>query len=380
MRLIRASIEGMKRGINTISLLGLAASACFCAGLCGCLSASMGQNTQNKNAQYRAFGDSITGGATLADPDAEAYPALLSQELNVTVHNFADAGDQACDVAARQIFPNGESPALASHPVYSLLIGTNDVDNEGAGAYERTFIACHEASLAWLALPAEYKTLAGGSGFVADGPGALDTSNGWNAWTTQGEGSSVSFTITIARAGAIYAWPLMDDASMATYTYALDGVVSGTASVRPSPLMVTRNGTTRSLGFLRWADVPAGRHTITFTQISSGASGVSVVGVGSPAVDVSGQLPVVLAGTAPYQLHTGVDVGCQSSDAPCVAYNNDIMADVALLAGDGLDVRPFDTRRYLQGTSAEMSDATHPNARGQQELSEAVKAAWTVAN
>jgi hypothetical protein len=282
-------------------------------------------------------------------------------------------------VPARQIFSNGESPTLASHPVYSLLIGTNDVDNEGAGAYEQTFITCHEASLAWLALPVEYKTLADGSGFVADGPGALDTSNGWNAWTTQGEGSSVSFTITTAQAGAIYAWPLMDDASTATYTYALDGAIAGTASVQPSPHMATLNGTTRSLGFLRWANVPAGRHTITFTQTSSGANGVSVVGIGSPAVSKSGQLPTVLAGTVPYQLHTGANAGCQSSDAPCLAYNGDIAADVALFAGDGLNVRLFDTRQYLQGTSEEMSDATHPNAKGQQELSEAVKAVWAAA-
>lgn len=333
----------------------------------------------NQKTQYRALGDFITDGATLANPDAEAYPALLSRGQNAPLINFANAGDQACDVAARQIFPNGESPTLATHPVYSLLIGTNDVDNEGAGAYEQTFIACHEAALSWLALPVEYKTLAGASGFVADGPGALDSANGWNAWTTGGEGSSVSFTITTAQAGAIYAWPLMDDASTATYTYALDGAVAGTASVQPSPQMATQNGATRSLGFLRWASVPAGTHAITFTQTSPGGSGVSVVGVGSPAVGASGQLPTVLAGTVPYQLHTGANAGCQSSDAPCLAYNSDIAADAALLAGDGLNVRLFDTRRYLRGTDEEMSDATHPNARGQQKLSEAVKAAWDAA-
>lgn len=369
----------MKRGTDMIAWAAWAALACFCLGLCGCLSASMVQSTQNKDAQYYALGDSITGGAALDDPGTEAYPALLSRQLNMTMIDLANAGDQACDVAARQIFANGESPTLATYPVYSLLIGTNDVDNEGAGAYERTFIACHAAALAWLALPAEDKTLAGAVGFAADGPGALDTTNGWNAWTTHGEGSSMSFTITTARDGAIYAWPWMDDASTATYTYALDGVITGTASVQPSPRMATRNGTTRSLGLLRWANVPAGTHTITFTQTSSGAGGVSVVGIGSPGVAASGELPAVLAGTVPYQLHTGVDVGCQDSDAACIAYNSDIVADVDLLAGDGLHVRLFDTRQYLQGTGAEMSDATHPNARGQEELSEAVMAAWLAA-
>lgn len=154
--------------------------------------------------------------------------------------------------------------------------------------------ACGAASRAWLALPAEYKTLAGSSGFVADGPGALDTADGWNAWTTQGEGSLMSFTITTAQAGDIYAWPLMDDASSATYSYALDGVITGMASVQPSQHMATQNGTTRSLGFLHWENVPAGTHTITFTQTSSGTSGVSVVGIGSSAVSASGQPSIVL--------------------------------------------------------------------------------------
>jgi lysophospholipase L1-like esterase len=47
-----------------------------------------------------------------------------------------------------------------------------------------------------------------------------------------------------------------------------------------------------------------------------------------------------------------------------------------MLAGDGLNVLLFDTRQYLQATSADMSDAVHPSAEGQQKLSQAVQAAW----
>jgi hypothetical protein len=330
----------------------------------------------NSNSPYFALGDFITDGATLSDPSEQAYPTLVSRERNAPLTNLANAGDQACDVPARQIFPKGVSPTLASHSTYSVLIGVNDVDNQGEGAYEQVFIACHQATLAWLALPVEGKILAGSAGFEANGPGQMDTTNGWNAWTTQGQGSTVSFTITTAKGGPIYAWPMMDDASTATYGYALDGVETGTGAVQSSPQMATHNGTTRSLGFLRWPWVAAGRHTVTFIQTSSGTNGVSVVGIGAPSAVPAGQLPAVLAGTVPYQLHTGQNVGCQATDAPCLAYNNDILADVNMLAGDGLNVLLFDTRQYLQGTSAEMSDAVHPNAKGQEKLSQAVQAAW----
>ena len=135
----------------------------------------------NSNAPYFALGDFLTDGTTLSNPAQQAYPTLVSREENALLTNLANAGDQACDVPARQIFPNSVSPTMASHATYSLLIGVNDVDNQGEGAYEQVFIECHQAALAWLALPTEGKVLAGSAGFVADGAGQMDTTNGWNA-------------------------------------------------------------------------------------------------------------------------------------------------------------------------------------------------------
>ena len=366
----------MKLRFETVLL----AATLFLAAVSGCVSVV----TRGSSLLYFALGDFITDGATLSDPAAQAYPTLVSQQGNARLTNLANAGDQACDVAARQIFPNSVSPTLATRAVYSVLIGVNDVDNQGEGVYEQVFEECHQATLAWLALPAEDKVLAGSAGFEANGPGKIDTSSGWNDWTTEGQGSSVSFTIVTTKAGPVYAWPLIDDASAATYTYALDGVIAGTAAVQTTPRMATQNGTMRSLGFLRWPYLPAGSHTVTFTQTSPGAGGVSVVGIGAPdaagGAASGGQLPVVLAGTVPYQLHTGDNTGCQNTDAPCLAYNSDIQVDVEMMAGDGLNVRLFDTRKYLQATSAEMNDATHPNASGQEKLSQAVEAVWPARN
>jgi lysophospholipase L1-like esterase len=336
----------------------------------GCASASI----VAAGTAYQAFGDSITYGATLTDPAKQAYPSLVAGSEKVGFTNHANTGDQACDIAPRQIFASGAQSAQSPQATYSVLIGTNDVDVRGSGAYEPIFTECHLAALAWLAIPASGKVLAGDAGFSATGPGAVDTSSGWSAWKTAGQGATVSFTVTTTQAGVLYAWVVIDDGSAATYTYALDGAAAGAASAQMQPLIATANGTTRSLSLLRLPNIAAGKHTITFTQTNPGEDGVSVAAIAAPAAGA--QLPAVLAGTVPFQQHTGAGGGCQSSDAPCLAYNADIAADVSLLANDGLNVRLFDTRKYLQGTTADMSDAVHPNAQGQKELSQAVTDAW----
>lgn len=288
--------------------------------------------------------------------------------------NRAISGDQACDVPATQIFPNGDSPDLTKHSVSSTLTGTNDVDVKGTGAYESVYMLCERATFTWLGVPLEYKSLATGKNMTTTGAGSMDST--WNAWTTGGQGATVSFTITTSNMGTIYAWPLIDDRSSATYSYSVDGTVIGSGKAQTSPLMATQNGTTRSLGLIRIPSVSAGTHVVTFTQTSIGSSGVSVVGVGSPYAGINNKLPTVLVGTITYQLQGGGGEACTSTDAPCLQYIADERSDVSLLAGDGLDIRIFDTRQYMFGTSSEMNDSLHPNAFGQVELSHSVEAVW----
>jgi hypothetical protein len=324
--------------------------------------------------QYRAYGASTTVGLTLSNPSTQSYPALVAAFENVPLANRAISGDQACDVPATQIFSNGDSPKLTTHTVSSTLIGTNDVDVKGTGTYEAIYMLCDRAIISWLGVPLEYKVLANGANMSKTGSGSIDST--WNAWTTGAQGATVSFTITTVSIGPIYAWPLIDDRSSATYTYSLDGTVIGTSNVQTSPQMATQNGTTRSLGFIRIPSVSAGTHVVTFTQTSVGTNGVSVVGVGAPFGGVNNQLPTVLVGTITYQWPGGGSEGCTSSDAPCLQYIQDQRTDITLLSGDGLDVRLFDTRQYMFGTASEMNDALHPNAFGQLELSHSVEAVW----
>ncbi|WP_433969063.1 hypothetical protein [Tunturiibacter gelidiferens] len=328
-------------------------------------------------AQYRAYGDSITYGFTLSDPATQSYPNLVAKYEHVTVANNALSANQACDVPTAQIFPNQDSPTLATHPTYTLLIGTNDVTFKGVGPYEAVFKLCHQATISWFALPAEYKVLASGMvGVTTTGAGAIDTTNNWNSWTTGGLGSTVSFAITTSHDGPIYAWPRIDDDNPATYSYSVDGVVLGTGSVQTTPRIATSAlHTTNSLSFLRLPSIPAGKHVVTFTQTSAGANGVSVVGIGTPTGPPANSLPSVLVGTIPFHVQNPGDP-CNFPKGTCQVYIEDIEADVNLFSADGLNVRLFDTRKYMFGTPAEMNDMLHPNRLGQMELSRSVEASW----
>ena len=118
----------------------------------------------------------------------------------------------------------------------------------------------------------------------------------------------------------------------------------------------------------------AGKHLITFTQISVGNDGVSVVGIGTPSGSQLGDLPGVLLGTIPYQYDK--DQCNAVSDAPCQEYIEIIEANLNLFLADGLNVSLFDTRKYLPATAQDMYDALHPNALGHIELSDAVESVW----
>ena len=334
--------------------------------------AALPNSVTTSTAHYRAYGDSITAGAELTGSE-RPYPAFVAEYETVTYADNALSSDQACDVPTRQIFPNADFPTLATNPMYTLLIGTNDVVTKGIGPYEAVFMLCHQAAISWLAVPAEYKVLANGSGVTTSGTGAIDISNNWNAWTTGELGSTVSFTITTNQFGPIYAWPRIIDGNSGTYTYSLDGLVVGSASTETTPNVATKNGSSSSLGFLRLPSVAAGKHVVTFTQTSAGGDGVSVVGIGTPTRRTGDVLPTVLVGTIPYQEPGST---CNSSDGPCQKYIGDIEADVNLFSTDGLNVRLFDTRKFMFGTSFEMNDLIHPNEFGQFELSHAVEASW----
>ena len=146
--------------------------------------------------------------------------------------------------------------------------------------------------------------------------------------------------------------------------------MTGVASTATTPSMQTQNGTTNSLGLIRLPNVSSGSHTLTITQTSTSGQ-VGVVAVGSPSGTALSTLPLILVGTTPREL-SGSTGACANTDSPCQAYIADISAQVNLFAGDGLNVRLFDSRKYMTGTTADLSDSLHPNVKGQIEIGQSV--------
>ena len=328
---------------------------------------------------YTAFGDSITAGAGLSDTANQAYVALIAHQYGLTFIDRAYTGDQACDIPTRQIFPYSVASSLAQPTFYTLLISTNDVDVKGTGPYEAVFNLCHQAALSWVALPTDFKVLATAASVVTTGLGHLESTNNWNAWTTDAANSSVTFPVKLATAGPVYAWYRIIDVNTGTFSWSIDqnagGTVAGSTTTATTPAIATLNGYNNSLALLRLPAIPAGAHTITFTQTSPGAAGMGIVAVGVPPATRTSAIPRVLAGTTPRQLQAadGGSAACSVTDAPCLQYSADIAANVALLATDGLDVELFTTATYMQGATVDMIDSVHPNALGHTEIAHAIE-------
>ena len=341
--------------------------------------AQLGPNSQVPPADrviYHAYGDSITYGFRLPQPRRDTYAALAASREWVTEYaNYAIPGQEACDVADMQIAANHDSPSLGTHPYYTLLIGTNDV-HEGDFEHLPAYLLCLRGALSWLAMPTEFKVLAGGPEMAHSGHGEIESDDNWIAWLTEAKDASVTFRIATNQRGPIYIWPRVDADSEARYTCALDQHVIGEFAVNQEPTIRTKNGTTRSLGLIRIGDVTAGRHTVTVTQTSDGDVGVAIVGIGAPSQEVSGTLPTVLVGTIPYQYHENGSGTCTLHDAICWAFVRVIRNSVDLLRMDGLNVKVFDTRKYMLGSASEMTDPLHPNVLGHEEIGRSLEEAW----
>ena len=320
-------------------------------------------------ATYRAYGDSITAGAGVPVKTL-AYPNLIATDLHLALSNYAISGDQACDVATRQIFPNRDDSAAQLRTFSSLLIGTNDADVKGIGGYEAVFTRCHQAAVSWLALPSDRKVQATSSAVVTHGPGVIESANNWNAWETASVGASISFPITLLTAGPIYIWPRIADGDTGAFSYAVDGQICGAFATGTSPAIHTQNATSDSLAFLRVPGIAAGPHTVTLTQTTSQGT-MRIVAVGAPTASAS-SIPTLVLANVPRQQAGG---NCGRSPLICIDYTAIVISDVSVFYGDGLDVRYAQNYSYMQADSSDMFDSIHPNALGQSELRAAFEAA-----
>lgn len=302
---------------------------------------------------YVALGDSITYGAYIADP-AQRYPTILAQSLNLNLLNVAVPGYDSCDVMPTEALPYSIGNNRSTNPLYSLLIGTNDLAIYGIGAHKQLFNLCHQAALTWLGVPRPNKILIGDA--AATTTAGAWTGAAFNTLSTNTPGSTLRFSLTTAGSPA-YLWYSIQTAASGSFTVSVDG---GT------PTSLTPTGAsglgvaTSSYALLR-IPVTAGTHTF---DIADQTGTVTILGMGSPPIAAG---PTILAGDVPNQIN--------GDTSGIAAYTADIQANIALLQGDGLDIRFVRTEQAMLATPAEMVDSKHPNALGLSELAAAFGAA-----
>ena len=317
---------------------------------------------------YSAYGDSITYGyGVLPDPP---YPYTLAMADGLTLLDHGQTGDQACDTFQR-LYPTRDEYTASTGRVYSYMIGTNETYYKGTGAYETVYNTCDQAVLSWLALSRPNKIIAGDAGLVTTGgcSSSPDTSRFGVAYCQ----SAGAVTATLQTANnPIYIWYYVDDSapSAASLQVSIDGANVTSLPTQLTPLIATMNGGSRSIALLR-IPISEGVHAIAMAAPSGNAG---VLGVGTVPRSRN-ELSFIVAGDVPNQ--------SQYPRAPIatqVQYAADARANVALLLSDGLDIRFAETRLFMLGTPAEMSDQLHPNKLGHAHLQAAFQTGFTNLN
>ena len=316
---------------------------------------------------YHAFGDSITFGIG-ASITSDRYVSLIATDKALALTDLGISGSQACDVADAQIIPN-ENPGITSAAIYTEMVGLNDADVKGTGAYEANYTNCLTAGLSWLGIPSTHKTFAQ-NGFTSgawandgswpDGAGLFSNTNG----------STLSLTlVTLGR--PIYLWYRMQDTNGGSFTYALDSGPATTVTTAPTPTISTQNGGATGRGVARLTGAGAGSHmvTIVVTSPTSPNNSVSIGAIGTPVAPSDSDLPYVYKGGVTKQRDDG-------NSAATAQYNSDALAVVNMLADDGLKITFVPVRNFIDGLPNQMFDQLHPNDLGHSLIRNAFESVW----
>lgn len=300
-----------------------------------------------------SFGDSITAGYYATG--FFGYSNMLAAYLGLNYQGAGKPGAGACDnTDPTSVFAYAtgvySTPSLTNATLYTLMIGTNDVDSYGVGAHEANFDLCNLANMSWLAVPDTSKILA--QDCSKSGTWTNDTLPAANNGTsTTVNGSTLTCPLTTT-GGPLYIWYRVTDGSSGTFTYNIDG--AGAVSVNAFPS--TDFGAAEGIVLKRITGVSAGAHSIVITNTSSGQR-VSIWALGPrPSTNYSGSMRT-LVGDVIQQENGGRAAGV-------AAYSADVAAQVALLQGDGLPIVLAPANSYSSTNSADFADSLHPNDAG----------------
>ena len=328
---------------------------------------------------YRAFGDSITYGYSLANQGLR-YADLFANANGFSSYlNNADNGALTCDLLTRYMLPIQTGSTQDASPLYTVMTGSSDAIAQGAPNGEPNFTACHLATLAWLGIPREYKilpgdpaltTLSGTWSLPPAVPAAPYDSTDATLYNSSGSGAA-QFSIT-SNGGPLYLWYLISDHISGSFTVSIDAVPTGNtySSSPPTPISSLDNRPYSDGFALLRLPVAPGPHTLR-VDIVSGTVGLLAAAT-PPSAGPASVHPVVFSTDIPYQNSV------LGSVTPAVIdrYSADALADVNLLVADGLDIRTVPTHTYLTGDPTQYTDFAHPNPLGHQLLAAALESAF----
>ena len=280
----------------------------------------------------------------------------------------------AADMTRVFVYPNA-NPGPGANPIYLVYIGNNDHANYGKTLDEnhrRMFQEVDLASIAWLAIPSNFK-------IMGDSPVIKRT----GAWTPDGTiphvsalqsssaGSTLAFQIQTGT-GLYIGWRIIDGNGGAA-SVEIDGrTVGKLLGAAPAGIeLKTFNKTTDTIAVNRFGVAP-GKHTVKITLASATdpKNIFSFVWAGSyvKSDDYSAPPP-------PRVLVAGV-IRLIGNAFPFASETIDkwVHEVVDETKADGLNVVFVPVRDYVNATS-DMLDAQHPNAIGHQHLFEAFQKA-----
>jgi lysophospholipase L1-like esterase len=315
---------------------------------------------------YDAFGDSITHGVGASTPALD-YVSLIGTDEHANVTNRGISGALACDVTDLEIFPF-ETPTASTSTVYTMLIGTNDSNTKGTGAYEAVYNSCVAAALTWIGVPSTSKVTAQSSGCVKTGNWLKNSSLPLAGLYSQTNGDQMNCSIT-TQGGPLYIWYRVTDQNGGQFSISVDGGAPQNFSNSFSTSIATQNGGHSGEALARVTGLATGTHSVFMVvkSATSSSNPVFIFGVGTPSNGSAANTPHFYVGGIPRQDN-------DTKSAITAQYNTDIQNDIIAADQDGLYVIFVNIRAYLMGNASDMNDYLHPNNLGHSELRNAFEA------
>jgi hypothetical protein len=296
-------------------------------------------------------------------------------------YNRANPGNQACNVLYYQLLPYDPGPtSISNGPLVALGGNVNDVTYGGgspAGTlgptappypYLPTYSECELANMSYEAVPSTSKVF-GGSATMTGSCTADTTFPTVTGVTCSSTGSTAVFSgsnLTTTQTGPFYVWVEHGDGIAGGGTVQVDSLTPVSFATATAEPILTNNGNTHGVGFIRIPSVAAGSHTVTVTQTVAGS--ITVLAAGAP--------PTGTILGKPWEVVMDIaNQGNNINQTTLNAYNVQTYADYNLLLGDGLNLNMAPESLHVKGPAQYgefIGSSDHENNRvGQAEIFDA---------